>query len=360
MIISKISTLVLAANEDLWKRESPIGNMLSGEPGSEPRYEDGDILQLFKDFYKLEYAYSQVSISEVNYKRKEVILSKIGGTLEEVSNELKSIFVEVFKDWLAKHALLSPVTWGKQRAEDTMASGEGFEYAWGACVGEFLSYSSRNISSEQEYKRYEKILIEEIMEEESIQSILSKAINTDAIKQDEINNLIDEWESDPEEVISLLSLPEDADQRDVEAAAEKYVEETFSISDFISNFGSEYIFEEFKNLTEQDQTELLTQIYALKVFPIWYAKWSKEGIEKTRALVEKAYNILVKAKTPQQIQSAVNHATNVSHQTGSMLQYIANATDTSETALKKVWDSLTKGSFTEEVNKDLKSIGVAV
>lgn len=97
------------------------------------------------------------------------------------------------------------------------------------------------------------------------------------------------------------------------------------------------------------------QSFQKSVFPLWVQDWTQVGLGKTRDLVEAAYSMLLDAKTVEERSVAVNHALNVSHQNGKMLDYVEEATGIED--LKTFFDSMSEGRFTSQMDAVLKALG---
>lgn len=289
-----------------------------------------------KVIYEWEYKYSKIKEKETvaNEKKVNNILKTIKIRLKPILDSVTSKLEEVFSDWLSKHALTSAKTWATARVNEVM---------------EYSDYSEVIGGAKYEYERYggskdnfyEKLFIVSFDE-------LKDAVYE--IKESYIDNENYELENETDQGIidDIKERIESLENYDVTNNPQEALEfiETYSggyAQDFIEN-----------NINE----EICIIAYEKVVFPLWFKHWQKEGIVQTRKRVEKTFKDLKKSKKEQDIQKrimTINIALNESHQTGSMMDYVENRWDISQSQLDQLSDI-----DMSEIKKWEKEIGMYV
>lgn len=343
------SVLSALRNESLWTRAS--------EPSSirDEGYYSGDFPELVSDFYRMEYTYSMLKTRPFSgvAKRKEAILQQVQNTFEEVSEELLEVFVVVFASWLEKHAITEPALWAERRVEDD-EDGEGFiyeyaRYRWGQHYPPHMHVL---------WQTLEKEIVREHPEDLSAKILDALGISHEDFIEEKLQSLLADYKYDPEEVLSQYDLSEEDGENIEEVLRAKLEEEETetSPSEYLSLLldGGD-LSERIDNLGYGNKGALLCILYEELVFPKWMEYWGPRGLQETRDNVESAYLRLRKARTLEERSAAINHATNVSHQNGSMLEYVEEVTG--EDAAP-IFEEMSEGNFTSDIDPILKAIGV--
>ena len=107
----------------------------------------------------------------------------------------------------------------------------------------------------------------------------------------------------------------------------------------------------------------IREFYEYIIFPIWYEHWKYQGIDETRENVQEVYNMLVRAKTPEDSHMAILRAIQTSHQTGDMIEYLeeyGGEEDIYPDKIKDLMEDLTNGSMNSIWDKQLEEIGVVI
>jgi hypothetical protein len=353
----------MASPEDLWKRTSPEGNWDSQD--NPPGY-SGDIEELLKDFYRLEYVYSSLKNKPFsgNEKRQQNIFNRVKASFKSVAEELREVFVGVFEEWLSKHAITNPGQWGQARVYKE--NWDDMHSMVDSMVWEYYRYKDGgkwHLSLRDKFSDFSEKVFEALFRLPEVSNFSFEALGGEDAVSSEVQMYVEEYESDPEETLERLGLSLELSVDSVEQEIERVVRAQMSdpeyVVDRISNFG----FTEFVNMLENTLgvnglQELIAIGYEKLVFPLWYSFWSEKGIDDTRARVFKATADMKSAKTLEEMYAAVNVATTVSHQSGEMLEYVEEYTHPQSGGLSKLLDELTAGEFTEGVDVDLREVGV--
>lgn len=355
----RILAYSVIANEILWTRNSQEGNIDSGEYGISY---DGDILELLSDFYRLEYTYSTLKNNSFKgvERRRDAILERVEASFVEVTDEVKQVFVGVFEDWLKKHALTEPTRWAQERVNDLQNNEDSdmWDAAWREWSRYYPRYSNQGRPLPGSERAAQNHFSSMVMEDPEIRAmILNSYGGEETIVAEEVDRMMSDWESSPEDVTNQLGLPEDANEETVRAQAEEVAKDT-AIESFLEFFDINEVAARLDDYGS-GKNAFFEKVFEKFVFPAWYKYWQAQGIDETRATVEAAYQGLLSAEGLGNTFAAVNIAINTSHQTGSMLDHVENATNTNG-SLKRHLDSLTEGEFVEEVNTTLRQIGVQV
>ena len=272
---------------------------------------DDDLMGKIEAIYELEFKYYTLKNNPSKWnghpKRYDNILSKMEEMIKEVASEIADDLIEVFEDWLSKHAITNVKEWAKSRHEENEEIG-GNEM-------EFIK---------DEYSRYVHGDFDSDVAEQ-----IGKAI-------DEMPNLkswLEDWGS--EEKDHLIAMKEENE--------EEYDEDEFDYLDdpkevwtnIVDNYGAE---EAFNLIPDWIKYDVAIMLYENLLFPAWFEKWSAEGIEDTRERVEQTTEILHNIASQSvskigDITVGINRALNEAHQTGEMLEYVQIRHDISKSKL---------------------------
>jgi len=148
-----------------------------------------------------------------------------------------------------------------------------------------------------------------------------------------------------------------------EEEAEAYVEEianNFDLSDYIYGIGTENFMNSLSYAGIYPES-FIAELAQNLVFPLWLNYWQAMGIEGTRESVEEAYNMLKKEGDISNEIMAINHALNVTHQSGDMIDYLEqHLMGVDVNSIKSLLDDLSSNTYIPEWNKELKEIGVKI
>ncbi|MFA5071181.1 MAG: hypothetical protein WC511_02310 [Candidatus Pacearchaeota archaeon] len=363
-------SFLAAGNETLWTRNSEQGNIHDGDYGI--GY-SGDFVMLVGDFYRLEYTYSMLKNKPFSgmERRKDVILERVQETFQEVSLEMKEIFEGVFSKWLRGHAIMNPQQWAQARIYDAYAADGSFENVVNGFFDEFVRYKNNGIyptayNVQQMRRNWQNDFLQRLFEDpraiNAFKDVMGEDI--DSLKEVDREMLKSDWKSNPESFEEENSLQPELSEEEIDVEIERMLQEKFDTPNFWRDYAENMKYEElmsfFENTYDEDAKQsLLVSIGATVVFPLWFGYWRPRGIEQTRENVQNAYNGLIAAESLGDIFAAVNVAINTSHQSGSMLQYVEEAVSPDE-SLKDLFNEMTQGNFTEEVNTTLRQVGVQI
>jgi len=313
--------------------------------------------------YELEYKWSMINQHPFNglEQRRQNISEHLRSNLNEVADNVKHVLSGVFGKWLASHAILDPGTWAAERAKDEF-DGLNIEERFGGLLQEYLKYDqgfgnrppSSTESRNSEYKAVQEFLTFIAENTEKFPSL--------------------SWTFDEVLDIRRQSLYSDLSEEGLEEFSERYNKEFKSEEDahaFIENLEIEDIdvdqliyaedIEQLSSFIEGgDVEEVLVELYKNFVFPVWYAHWKEQGIDKTRSTIE-TINSRLESSNPentQEFMASVNIALNAAHQTGAMTDYIEQ--DTMAGNIEGVLEDLSAGTFVPEWDKQLREVGVQV
>ncbi len=309
-------------------------------------------LQTFELFYELEYKFNQLKNNSFMGlpKRREALLKIIENTASKINKVIAESFIEVFSEWLDRHAILDPHQWATSRYQD-YADIE-FQYLMSEVFTEYNQYSGPD---------YFDTTIRKIIEDIENYPNLQKLLNFGAVDyfQTELDNL--GWREFYLIYSGLLSGVNNGDDfRDFLSSGK------LPSTDFLMNFveifceSSKQFSEAIENLfnyVSVNEEDLVIELYENLVFPVWFEKWRMEGIEDTRNTVEETYQTLQKINTlPIEKQfMQINIAVNTTHQTGSMLEYYYEKFEVGKFELDVLSDM-----DTTEWNRELQEIGVEI
>jgi len=335
------------------------------------KYDPNDLNEMLTTFYELEYIYSQLKLKPFtgHPKRKENIFNNVKKELIITISDIKSVLIRVFGNWLQSHALTNPEQWAISRLKEN----------------EWYNTEEKIKDALYEYKQYINIpdQIQESQYSDRYQTNLDNAIFREIhnhiianenlyptfynlakyMAEEYKNNELEELETNPEEVLNRynVEIPEEAIKMIKENAVDTVIE--IYMSDY----------QGFLNTLENNEEYLsgiLTEINQNLIFPLWYAKWSAEGIDETRENMESVYNELIQSQNENIEQSiqAIHIALNTAHQTGSMLDNIEDEADKmammdgSVQRMESIPDLFNDLSNMDvsELDKELREIGVKI
>jgi hypothetical protein len=323
------------------------------------QFSEDDVGELILAVYELEYKLSMAKFLQFKGmpKRKENIINNLSKQTAIVANLLKNKLLEVYDNWLGDHALLDASVWADGRVKHLKDHSvtEKIE----STLGELSSYSRQLGYSDSK-------------DRSDFGPALREAMRSNNIATTEFfNKLAEEYIEE-----NRVYVEEDLASRydDVEYFNDEFdteLEDEDEIRDYISNMSDDELVEkldllsnfidlgvkEFINLygNEDKIIKFMNEYY---VFPLWYEKWSAEGIDETRENIEEVRERLNKSN-PNSLSSFlsdINIAINTAHQTGNMTDHMY-----SEYELEELLTVLTKtNTYTKKWNKDLKEVGFTV
>jgi len=150
-----------------------------------------------------------------------------------------------------------------------------------------------------------------------------------------------------------------------EEEAEQWIEEqiaNFDLSEHMYDNGMENFLASFQ-YTGISLEQFLKELNQHIVFPMWMNYWGAMGIEETRELAQEAYQRLENAATLQENIIAINHAIDIHHQNGQMIEHMeqySGLEDVDTQSIINMMDEIESGAFVDEWNKELKHIGISV
>lgn len=297
-----------------------------------------DLLEELEVMYEWEYKFNKILQSKNirNEKRINNMILALRKNLIPILNNISEKLVEVFEDWLEKHAITKLEIWAKERVKDIEEIGYDFEdeEAFEVMFGEYKRYSGGSKKDfQKDFLDSSLEYIDEIAVEEFI--------------RDEILNIEEEIEEEDDE-----DYKEDLEQRkseleEYENDAAGYIKNYLGVSEAFEMFGPSIFYSE----------ESFVNAYKKLIFPKWYSYWKSKGIDKTRKTVEKVYKDLKKSIREKDLKKKIayiNIALNTSHQTGSMMDYVEQEYGVD----KRDLDNLTKSGdkFAKKWDKEVQKI----
>lgn len=276
-------------------------------------------LDLFEFLYELEYKYSMMKMQPFKgvERRRENMLVLLKARAESVIEVISKSFIEVFEDWLSKHALLSPTKWAKARVKEALEIGESTEGVFLSLVSEYSRYIY-GLSRKAEKSFYEMVsnALENLNDYPAFSEYLEGTV-LEGQKEWMINDLYDEGVEEFNERFG-----KDFETQD---EAEDYISD-MSLEDI--DISETFFFESIEQFTSMLENfprwkEIAIEFNANLVFPVWYGHWSGHGIEGTRENIEEVYKQLkeISSEPIEEQFVIINRATNITHQTGNMIDY---------------------------------------
>ena len=334
---------------------------------------DGSFLDEVQKLYELEYKRSMIIQNPFKgvEARKENILAQIEKGILETIDFVKAPLINTLKQWLSSHALTDPDLWATQRnkpgsryadwSEYYMASGENAESRLISAIEEYY-----RLTEQEQQRQYGQMpqwgnMFKKMMADNNGYSLPSMHNIVNLLIPDRREMLFQDLQNEGlEEFNEMIGT-----QFATEQEAQTYINQTtadelgLDFSDIFEYYG----FEEFAQLADENELldNLVFDINKNIIFPLWYGKWSQEGIEDTREAVENIYQELVSAKTLNQTIPAINLTLNAAHQTGDMIDYLEDYGDVEDSyETKQFLDNLSAGAYVEEWNDELRAIGVEI
>lgn len=300
-------------------------------------------------------------------QRQANIAQKLEEELWGVLEELKTPLENTFRSWLSAHALTNPSEWAAGRmdpygmgAYDYIES-MGEEAAITGVVDEYLRYKHNNQGGYPESieQGFSEMLSSALQQPENFPSLQGLS---DLYARDEEERYMNELSDEGFETFgeNYVGQPFESEE-----AAEQWIEEqisNFDLSEHMYDTGMEnFIYSlQYSGISlEQFLQELNQHI----VFPMWMNYWGAMGIEGTRELAQEAYDRLENASNLQDTIVAINHAIDVNHQNGAMIEHMESYSglDSVDTqSITNMMDEIASGSFVPEWNEELKQIGISV
>lgn len=283
-----------------------------------------------KELYRLTYLYfsvqDRIRNSADQYMQRFInILDNLSARIVKVGEGIRKQLLPVMENWLRTHALTNPSGWARARME-----GE-FEEVTGEQAIDTALWEIRH------YRDYG----------EDVNPF--QAIYDDVNKLDWVQQTARDWimNEDDETLTEVFGMPQGVDP--VDWAAQVPIDDPLGMLG-ISNF------DEMKDYFPDHVLREVAYLLNMKLaFPRWYNKWKREGIDQTRATVERNYNILQEAD-PRAVGpfiSAINIALNTVHQNGSMLEYLPGIDDRMvEMELKE----LSNGAYTDQWDQQVETL----
>lgn len=298
--------------------------------------DEEDINQQLAAIYELTYKYDQVDLHEWSGTgEKSQVLAICEAGIRDVAGRLAEMLDEVFAHWLELHAITNPRAWGRARVgmtdeyvdEELALAGAINEY-----TGLMMKQQGRSWSLDAG-KYYQNMFLRELSAKISELPSLKRALRSTIDEYYQMD--LDEWKSG-----NLDTKPGKMD-----------------FADFIEIHDVEELIDGLNGTVLRD---VLSEIYAVIVFPIWYGQWSAKGIDATRRRVEKSYEQIEKIrKHPKSFEvralaSEINKIIQTAHQTGSMTDYVSQRWNLEEGLLDYLSDGLDTVSF----DRTLTAMGV--
>lgn len=255
---------------------------------------------VFWAVYELEFKYSQLKSKpekwEGSLQRYENTLKKMREKLLQAIQMAAKKLYPVYENWLDNHAITNPKKWGEKRVQQILDYEETI-YVLGIIESSY-NYDSSNPNFKKEVR-------------ETISKNLNripkfKEILEEIGKEEKENRLEDDEETSKE----------DLDYLDDPSNVWDFIFDVFEL-EFISNL----------NIPEETIIKILNLIAEKVFFPVWYAKWEKEGINETRKRIETRFKEIKNLMSgsvsdPQEAAGKLNSALQEAHQTGAMMDYI--------------------------------------
>jgi hypothetical protein len=312
--------------------------------------------------YELEYKLAQLRKGDIkgNPRRLENMIRNVEVNLKYATKYIKNIMEQTLAKWLESHAILNPNQWATARVKDLpegITDEEMFDYM----MSEYARYAPAHMRQQPmgyqspTYRtnsgdRTFTYMINEI--EKHINDFPEfKAFIELTYLTSEQDYRREQYEENPEEYKQTYGFKTD---EEAEQSIDNLTVDDLPISDIIpdqKSFVDALVINGYF-------INVLTEMYEKLVFPLWYHKWSAEGIDETRENAEKVYNDLTTANENNlgELITRTNIALNTAHQNGSMLDYTEQLTG--EDQLKGLLNSLTEGDDIDKWNNQLREVGI--
>jgi hypothetical protein len=314
------------------------------------QYSRDSISSMLYALYELTYKYQYLQHHNFQGypKRLENILKQIENSARTVIADFVDILVPVFENWLSGHALLTPRTWATKRVQEWYEIEGGSPASLASMiVGECnIQRERRNFNISPELHRLDEPI------KNGQARVLSRLFETAKLEliEGDMENALYEKRQEEEEV----------DEEQLEAEIKQRYEE-MPFSEYLSTFYNDDL-GDFLEMASQfyDLEEIYVEFAQFLCFPIWYGFWKPQGIDQTRQRIENAYNMLksVESQPIGQALATINIVINSAHQTGDMLDYIADVTQDSKGEIRHAMDLLSNATEFEEWDLDLREVGL--
>jgi hypothetical protein len=327
--------------EAIWNPE--IDASIISDPDNKPFSSNVYIM------YNLEYKYHILKNSRIvaNPKRLENMFNNVKENLIKATEYVQGILLNTMGEWLSSHAILSAKTWATSRInnlfEQEMSDSEIFEIV--------LSEYDRYRPKSQQTDEYRDLFNNLLANINNFPTFI-EGINTNLVDNEKYN-MQQEFDTNKKEFKQNYQLKSNKEAqafidnisiKDIDIFA--YLDSPTLFVDFFSEIGT--------------FVDIMIEIYENLVFPNWYNFWKKRGIDETRQNVQNVYDNLKQANHTNlgNLIAWTNAALNVSHQNGSMLEYVSQ--DTGEDYIQDLLDSLTEGKYISNWNQELYDVGIKV
>jgi len=294
-----------------------------------------ELIDKIEAIYELEYKFNTLkskfkNSKESHLKRYQNILIKMEKLIREIASDIADDLIEVFEEWLSRHALLSADSWANARVKDQEEMGGSPEDMMDSIKGEYQRYVKGN---------FESAVIDAIGKHIDDSSGLKQWLSD--FGDEEKNQRIEQAEEEGDE---------DFDESDLD-----HLDSPEGAWEYLSDMG-----EAMTILPDYVREDLAFLLYKNLVFPAWLEHWSAQGIEETRDRVEETNDILHSISKGSvsnigDIIVGINRALNEAHQTGEMLEYI----DARYNINKSELDDLSNREVSDW-NKELGDMGFKV
>lgn len=305
------------------------------------------------ELYRLSYLYFGVedrirNTSDAYMQRFENILSNLRQGIVKIGSGVKSQLVTVFRNWLQEHALLDPEAWSNGRINETRIWHE----KWKQTEYDAPPTPAYLVFANKEYARYTNQYEKDVKPDTFL--ILDRNVDKFPLFKAYCKEIV--GYEDDETLTEVYGMPPGED-------SEEWIDQLFAGDNWLDTSPLDWMgLHNFdlmrKNLPEEVQAEMAKFIYKEYVYPHWYEYWMSQGIDKTREVIERNYQFLL-AADPSNVGgfiSAINIGLNTMHQTGSMLDHVADHLDINEDKLTSALSSVTKGKYEAEWKSQLDSL----
>lgn len=268
--------------------------------------------------YEWEYKYRKIAGDPKLFtKRKDNMLKLIEERMAPVFENIFGAMIETFEFWLDLHNLDDPISWSDFRFIDVQKRVDGFN------IEDMLNHLWGEYQEVDKTKTYQEFMEWFVEEEFNTLMPVIKIIMRNRNKNTEP---------------TITSLKQ-------------------------SNQFSEVAKEVFDNAIKYKNDEIYKKAlhdFGHRVFfPIWEKHWEKEGIYKTQNRIVDVYNQAIDYHDFTNFNRTIvlmHKLLNTGHQTGDMMDYIADHYDVT----KKDLDEFSATSNFDHWNKDLNAMGIYV
>lgn len=307
-------------------------------------YELGENLEAL---YELEYKHSMLRSKpfEGVPQRRENMLERLGQVAYSLAATVARQILEVYDEWLSKHAISDPHEWADARVRDAeevegeITTGEEITSAIEATWTEYdryVYYEGGFPPGGAKLRGPDDSEIVQRMREGKLPSLQATA---EAMMQDENENMADEEDFEPYD--------------DPADFLESIIDAYGSLIELLQGLDWGYV--------EAEPSDLLRELYATLVFPAWFAHWKPLGIVETRGRIEEAAKTLEAIESnPQQLPvqqlfGKMNEIVNIAHQNGEMVEYLEERFNIDATFLEQLSER-----DTADWNEELQQLGVKI